>query len=65
MLAITDDATKRIGAAARELGYSAATLIRLERRGRIPLARRDRSGHRRYTALDIERIRAVLFGRET
>ena len=54
--------TVRIAQAARSLGYSSATLIRLERLGRIPPAQRDHSGHRRYTPQDVERIRAVLFG---
>jgi DNA-binding transcriptional MerR regulator len=46
-----------ISEAARELGLSAEWLRKGEKRGVLPPARRDRNGHRYYTAEDIERLR--------
>ena len=46
-----------ISQAARELGLSAEWLRQGEKRGSLPLARRDRNGYRYYTAGDIERLR--------
>lgn len=54
----------RVIDAARELGVSAEWLRRLEREGRIPAARRDLNGYRRYTPEDIEYIQRALFGGE-
>lgn len=51
----------RITAAARRLGISADWLRDLERAGRVPRARRDVSGHRRYSEGDIRRLRRLLF----
>jgi DNA-binding transcriptional MerR regulator len=45
-----------ISEAARELLLSAEWLREGEKRGVLPLARRDRSGHRYYTQADIERL---------
>jgi hypothetical protein len=41
-----------ISEAARELGLSAEWLRQGEKRGSLPLARRDRNGHRYYTLED-------------
>jgi len=46
---------------ARRLGVSTDWLRRLEREKRIPLARRDINGHRRYTEKDVARLRKILF----
>jgi DNA-binding transcriptional MerR regulator len=46
-----------ISEAARELELSAEWLRQGEKRGVLPLARRDRNGHRYYTPEDIERLR--------
>ena len=43
--------------AARRLGLSAEWLRRGEKRGSLPLARRDRNGYRYYTPEDLERLR--------
>ena len=53
----------RITAAARWLGVSSAWLKNLERRGTIPRARRDVHGHRRYTDVDLKKIREAIFTR--
>lgn len=53
----------RIGSVARELGVSAEWLRDLERAGRLPAARRDFNGHRRYSRADIQRLRALVFGK--
>jgi DNA-binding transcriptional MerR regulator len=45
-----------ISEAARELGLSAEWLRQGETRGSLPLARRDRNGHRYYTLEDIKRL---------
>ena len=50
----------RIGDAARRVGISPTTLKRLEKRGLIRV-RRDRSGQRRYTIDDIQRIRELYY----
>jgi DNA-binding transcriptional MerR regulator len=47
----------RISEAARELSLSAEWLREGEKRGALPLARRDRNGYRYYTRADIERLR--------
>jgi DNA-binding transcriptional MerR regulator len=46
-----------ISEAARKLSLSAEWLREGEKRGALPLARRDRNGHRYYTQADIERLR--------
>jgi len=46
-----------ISEAARELGLSAEWLRQGEKRGSLPLAKRDRNGCRYYTDQDIERLR--------
>jgi DNA-binding transcriptional MerR regulator len=46
-----------ISEAARELQLSAEWLRIGEKRGSLPLAKRDRNGHRYYTLEDIERLR--------
>ena len=46
-----------ISEAARELGLSAEWLRQGEKRGALPVARRDRNGYRYYTAEDIDRLR--------
>ncbi len=46
-----------ISQAARELGLSAEWLRKGERRGSLPVAKRDRNGRRFYTREDIERLR--------
>jgi DNA-binding transcriptional MerR regulator len=46
-----------VSEAARELGLSAEWLRQGEKRGALPPARRDRRGHRYYTAQDLERLR--------
>ncbi len=46
-----------ISEAARELGLSAEWLRQGEKRGSLPLARRDRNGYRYYTDDDLERLR--------
>jgi DNA-binding transcriptional MerR regulator len=50
---------QRIAETARTLGYCAESLRRLEAKG-IFIARRDRSGHRRFSEEDIERLKAIL-----
>ena len=49
--------TYYISEAARELGLSAEWLRKGEKRGSLPLARRDRPGYRYYTADDLEQLR--------
>jgi DNA-binding transcriptional MerR regulator len=54
-----------ISEAACELSLSAEWLREGEKRGALPLARRDRNGHRYYTYEDIERLRnRKLLGRD-
>jgi DNA-binding transcriptional MerR regulator len=50
----------RIGDVAKEIGMSKDTLKRLERQG-VVQPKRDRVGHRRYTQVEVEQIRAALF----
>jgi len=50
----------RIAQAAQQVGISATTLKRLERRGLIHV-RKDRNGQRRYTIDDIQRIRELYY----
>jgi DNA-binding transcriptional MerR regulator len=50
-----------ISEAARELSLSAEWLREGEKRGVLPLARRDRNGYRYYTQADIERLRNRKF----
>jgi DNA-binding transcriptional MerR regulator len=50
-----------ISEAARELSLSAEWLREGEKRGVLPLARRDRNGYRYYTQADIERLRNRRF----
>ena len=50
----------RISKAAQECGVSADLIRRLERAGLLPPATRDLNGHRRYSADDIRRLRAVV-----
>lgn len=52
----------RITEAAKILGVGPDWIRRLEKRGRIPPAKRDFNHHRRYTDEDIKRLRATLFG---
>ena len=49
--------TYSISEAARELGLSAEWLRQGEKRGSLPLAKRDRNDYRYYTPEDIERLR--------
>jgi DNA-binding transcriptional MerR regulator len=54
-----------ISEAAREIGISAEWLRQGEKRGSLPLAKRDRNNHRYYTAGDLERLRnRRLLGRD-
>ena len=46
-----------ISEAAQILSLSAEWLRQGERRGSLPKARRDRNGHRYYTAADLESLR--------
>jgi DNA-binding transcriptional MerR regulator len=46
-----------ISEAARKLSLSAEWLREGEKRGALPLARRDRNGYRYNTLADIERLR--------
>ncbi len=50
----------RISSFARKVGFSADSLRQMERHGRIPAARRDHNGHRRFTEDDVARLRAML-----
>lgn len=51
-----------ISQAAAELGVSAAYLRLLEKQQRVPRARRDAFGARRYSRFDIELLRAQGIG---
>jgi DNA-binding transcriptional MerR regulator len=51
-----------ISRAAAELGVSATYLRHLEKQQRVPPARRDVYGSRRYTKFDIEFLRAMGVG---
>ena len=50
---------------ARLLGRTPDWLRRLERQGRIPVAKRDFSGHRYYDVEDLARIRDILASRRS
>jgi MerR HTH family regulatory protein len=52
----------RVSEVARALLISPTFLRRLERSGRIPPARRDLNGHRRYTDEDLDRLRRLILG---
>lgn len=52
----------RIGDIARELEVSTTWIRRLERKGLVPPAPRDRNGHRRYRPQHVRILRAALFG---
>jgi DNA-binding transcriptional MerR regulator len=51
----------RIEDVARELKVSRDWLRRKEREGLFPAITRDRVGHRRYSAADLEAIRRVVY----
>lgn len=51
----------RIGNVSKRVGTSTSWLRKLEHQGKIPRARRDRNGHRRYTPEDVDRIRRVIY----
>ena len=53
----------RVKDVAREVGCSPDWLKRLERKGVLPIAPRDRNGHRRYDKELVRKIRRVLFER--
>ncbi len=55
-----DDATLSIGDVVGATGVGEATLRAWERRFGFPEPRREPSGHRRYSADDVERIRSVV-----
>jgi len=59
--AMRRDRRMLIGDVASSLGISSEWLRQLERTGRIPPARRDINGYRRYDEQDLERLRAILF----
>ena len=50
-----------ISEAARKLGLSVDWLRQGEKRGSLPLARRDRNGYRYYTSEDLVRLRNRRF----
>jgi len=54
------EATLSIGDVVTATGIGEATLRAWERRFGFPEPRREPSGHRRYSAADVERIRAAL-----
>jgi DNA-binding transcriptional MerR regulator len=54
--------TLSIGEAANELGVSVGWLRFGERLGSLPLARRNQSGWRYYTTVDIDRLRRLGVG---
>ncbi len=51
----------RIKEAAQRLGVCTDWIRKLERDGRIPPARRDLNGHRRYSEEDLDEVRRVLY----
>ena len=53
-----------IGALAREVGLTSATLRAWEQRHGFPTAHRLPSGHRRYAAAEVDRVREVLRRRD-
>jgi len=52
----------RIGTAAKRLRCSEAALRLWERQGKIPTARRTRTGYRQYTEAEIAAIERAIFG---
>jgi DNA-binding transcriptional MerR regulator len=58
------DAALSIGDVVAATGVGEATLRAWERRFAFPSPRREPSGHRRYTRVDIERIRSVVRERD-
>lgn len=54
------EATYSIGAVVKATGVGEATLRQWESRFGFPAPEREPSGHRRYSAADVERIRAVV-----
>jgi DNA-binding transcriptional MerR regulator len=59
-----EDATLSIGDVVAATGVGEATLRAWERRFGFPAPRREPSGHRRYSAEEVERIRAVVRERD-
>jgi MerR family transcriptional regulator, light-induced transcriptional regulator len=59
-----EEATLSIGDVVTATGVGEATLRAWERRFGFPLPRREPSGHRRYSADEVERIRAVVRERD-
>jgi len=57
----TEQHALSISEAARELSISADWLRQGEKRGVLPLARRNNNGHRYYTLEDLERLRNRKF----
>ena len=50
----------RVNEVARVLEISESWLRRAEKRGRIPIARRDLNGWRYYTVSDVDQLRGLL-----
>jgi len=50
-----------VSEAARQLGCSVEWLRTAERQGKIPMARRDVNGWRRYSSGDVEALGEALF----
>src|SRR6201996_5505263 len=59
-----DDASLSIGDVVAATGVGEATLRAWERRFGFPSPRREPSGHRRYSAEEVERIRSVVRERD-
>jgi DNA-binding transcriptional MerR regulator len=57
-----DQFTYTVSEAARKLGLSADWLREGERRGLLPLARRNANGHRFYTTADLELLERMGVG---
>ena len=55
------DRVFRVSEAARQLGISAEWLRDAERRGKIPIARRDLNRWRIYTDEDMSKLKQLLF----
>ncbi len=53
----------RIKEASAKLEISPDWLRELERQGRIPPAKRDLNGHRRYSEDEIKQLQEVLYGK--
>ena len=54
----------RIKGAAERLEISPDWLRELEKQRRIPQAKRDLNGHRRYTVNDVAKLKSILFGEQ-